>query len=65
MSCVPLSSFFIAFFSSWIRANSGLISLAAVSDKRASQEVSFVRGLAGSKGASPYSSASEDFWSLM
>jgi hypothetical protein len=43
MSCVPWSSFLVAFFSSWIRANSGLISSASVSDGRASQDVSFVR----------------------
>jgi hypothetical protein len=65
MSCVSWSSFLAVFLSSWIRAISGLISSTSVSGGRASQEVSFVRALVGSKGASPYSLASDDLWSLM
>jgi hypothetical protein len=60
MSCVPLSSFLDSLFSSWMRANHGLISSALVSEGRATQDVSFVRLLARSKEANPYSSDLED-----
>jgi hypothetical protein len=65
MSCVPLSSFLAAFFTSKIWAKSGWISSTLASDGRASHDFSLVRPLATSKGASQYWSDLEEFRSLM